>query len=258
MAEGYDTSRFQSTIDEALTCFICLGVLKDPLQCAKNEHYFCSGCIKKHLKNNSHTCPVCHDMLTVETTKKPSRPIENMLSRLQIKCDHAATGCRTVLALGALDKHVQDCDFMPVACSNEGCGHVAIKRCIAKHEKESCLFKTITCNDCGKNMPHHKYGTHGCLLRRDVEEIKDNLADVQAMQEELSQKMQEIIAVINNLDSMVQNLALSQSAYTGNQPVYSLNISNRCIEPPTLDNGSKSRPRFIIVSGIEDKLNALG
>ena len=75
MAEGYDTSRFQSAIDDGFICCICLCVLKDPMQCDNNEHCFCSGCIKKHLTKTSHSCPFCQDKLTVETLRKAPRII---------------------------------------------------------------------------------------------------------------------------------------------------------------------------------------
>jgi E3 ubiquitin-protein ligase NRDP1 len=116
MAEGYDTTRFHSTIDEGFVCCICLGVLQDPKQCENNEHYFCSGCIKKHLEKTSHSCPVCQDKLTVETLRKAPRIVADCVSRYKISCDHAARGCDAVLELGALQAHVQDCDFMPVTC----------------------------------------------------------------------------------------------------------------------------------------------
>ena len=124
MAEGYDTARFQSTIDDGFICSICLCVLKDPMQCENNEHYFCSGCIKQHLKKTSHSCPVCQDKLTVETLRKAPRIVADCDSRYKTNCDYAARGCNAVLELGALEAHVRDCDFLPVPCSNDDCDEV--------------------------------------------------------------------------------------------------------------------------------------
>ena len=191
MAEGYDTTRFHSTIDQGFVCCICLGVLQDPKQCENNEHYFCSGCIKKHLEKTSHSCPVCQDKLTVETLRKAPRIVADCVSRYKISCDHAARGCDAVLELGALHAHVQGCDFMPVTCSNEGCDEVVSKRDVKQHELDLCRFKTTTCDDCGKKMPRHKYGAHGCVLRRDVDEIKNDLAEVKATQHEMMKEMRE-------------------------------------------------------------------
>ena len=218
MAEGYDTSRFRSTIDDGFICCICLCVLKDPMQCENNEHYFCSGCIKEHLEKTSHTCPVCQDKLNVETLRKAPRIVGDCVSRYKITCDYATRGCDKVLELGTLQTHVQDCDFMPVSCSNEGCDKIVSKRDVNKHESELCQFKTTTCVDCGKKMPHHKYGSHGCVLQRDVDLIKKNLADTRKdladmkatqheMMSEMREGMQRITIAIEKLEKSSRNVA---------------------------------------------------
>ncbi len=191
MAEGYDTARFQSTVDDGFICSICLGVLKNPMQCDHNEHYFCSGCIKKHLEKTSHSCPVCQDKLTVETLRKAPRIVADCVSRYKINCDHAARGCDAVLELGALQAHVHDCDFMPVPCSNDGCDEVVNKCDVKQHELDLCRFKTTTCDDCGEKMPHNKYGGHGCVLRREMDQVKKDLAEMKATQHEIMNEMRE-------------------------------------------------------------------
>ena len=211
MAEGFDTARFQSTIDDGFICSICLGVLKDPMQCEHNEHYFCSGCIKKHLEKTSHSCPVCQDKLTVETLRKAPRIVADCVSRYKINCDHAARGCDAVLELGALQAHVHDCDFMPVPCSNDGCDEVVSKRDVKQHELDLCRFKTTTCDDCGEKMPQNKYGGHGCVLRHDVDEIKKDLAEMKATQHEMMNEMREGMQRITNVVESLQKSANSRS-----------------------------------------------
>ena len=211
MAEGFDTARIQSTVDDGFICCICLGVLKDPMQCEHNEHYFCSGCIKKHLEKTSHSCPVCQDKLTVETLRKAPRIVADCVSRYKINCDHAARGCDAVLELGALQTHVHDCDFMPVPCSNDGCDEVVSKRDVKQHELDLCRFKTTTCDDCGEKMPHNKYGGHGCVLRRDVDEMKKDLAEVKATQHEMMNEMREGMQRIAIAFESLQKSANSKS-----------------------------------------------
>jgi hypothetical protein len=80
---------------------------------------------------------------------------------------------------------------MPVTCSNEGCDEVVSKRDVKQHELDLCRFKTTTCADCGKKMPHHKYDAHGCILRRDVDEMKNDLVEVKATQHEMMKEMRE-------------------------------------------------------------------
>ena len=211
MAEGFDTARFHSTIDDGFICSICLGVLKDPMQCEHNEHYFCSGCIKKHLEKTSHSCPVCQDKLTVETLRKAPRIVADCVSRYKINCDHAARGCDAVLELGALQAHVHDCDFMPVPCSNDGCDEVVSKRDVKQHELDLCRFKTTTCDDCGKKMPHNKYGGHGCVLRLEMDQVKKDLAEMKATQHEMMNEMREGMQRITNVVESLQKSTNSKS-----------------------------------------------
>ena len=230
MAEGYDTTRFHSTIDEGFVCCICLGVLQDRKQCENNEHYFCSGCIKKHLEKTSHSCPVCQDELTVETLRKAPRIVADCVSRYKISCDHAARGCDAVLELGALQAHVQDCDFMPVTCSNEGCDGVVSKRDVKQHELDLCRFKTTTCDDCGKKMPHHEYGAHGCILRRDVDEMKKDLAEMKATQNEMLKEMrdgmQRMTIAVESLQKSVNSKSTDIVVIAGWNPRTKKNISS--------------------------------
>jgi hypothetical protein len=131
--------------------------------------------------------------------------VADCVSRYKISCDHAARGCDAVLELGALQAHVQDCDFMPVTCSNDGCDEVVSKRDVKQHELDLCRFKTTTCDDCGEKMPRHKYGAHGCVLRRDVDEMKNDLAEVKATQHEILTCVQRLTIAVESLQKSVNS-----------------------------------------------------
>ena len=62
MATGYEDERFETKVDDNLHCVICTEVLKDPVQCRRNEHHFCRNCIIEHLRH-SRNCPTCKDPL---------------------------------------------------------------------------------------------------------------------------------------------------------------------------------------------------
>ena len=219
MAEGYDTARFQSTVDDGFICSICLCVLKDPMQCENNEHYFCSGCIKQHLEKTSHSCPVCQDKLTVETLRKAPRIVADCVSRYKINCDHAARGCNAVLELGALEAHVRDCDFMPVPCSNDGCDEVVSKRDVKQHELDLCRFKTTTCDDCGEKMPHNKYSGHGCVLRRDVNEMKKDLAEMKTTMNEMKESLQRLTTALESFQKLGNSKVTDIIVIAGFDPI---------------------------------------
>jgi hypothetical protein len=60
-------------------------------------------------------------------------------------------------------------------------------------------------------MPHHKYGAHGCVLRRDVDEMKKDLAEVKVtqhqMMNEMREGMQRITIAIEKLEKSSRNVA---------------------------------------------------
>ncbi|CAB3993530.1 E3 ubiquitin- ligase NRDP1 [Paramuricea clavata] len=147
---GYDDERFESIVDQNFHCLICYNVLKDPVMCRRNQHYFCHGCITEHLRTNSHTCPTCADELSVETLSEVPRIVKNYLDERKIRCDHYDRGCRELVQLQNLNRHVDECGFTPVVCGNQGCGETISKRDRTYHESELCQFRKLKCHNCGE------------------------------------------------------------------------------------------------------------
>ena len=147
---GYDDERFESIVDQNFHCLICYNVLKDPVMCRRNQHYFCHGCITEHLRRNSHTCPTCADELTVETLAEVPRIVKTYLNERKIRCDYEDRGCRELVQLQNLNRHVAECGFSPVVCGNQGCNQTISKRDRTYHESELCQFRKLKCHNCGE------------------------------------------------------------------------------------------------------------
>ena len=147
---GYDDERFEKTVDQNFHCLVCYNVLKDPVVCRRNGHCFCRGCITEHLRSNAHRCPTCADELTVETLAEVPRFVKNYLNELNIRCDHYDRGCRELVQLQNLQRHVAECGFSPVVCQNQGCGETISKRDRTYHESELCQFRKLQCHNCGE------------------------------------------------------------------------------------------------------------
>ena len=145
---GYDDERFESIVDQHFHCLICYNVLKDPVMCRRNQHYFCRGCITEHLRRNSHTCPTCAEELTVETLTNVPRIVTDYLNEQKIRCDYEDRGCRELVQLQNLNRHVTECGFSPVVCGNQGCGQTISKRDRTYHESELCQFRKLKCHNC--------------------------------------------------------------------------------------------------------------
>ena len=145
---GYDDERFDTIIDRHFHCLVCFNVLKDPVMCRRNQHYFCRCCITEHLRRNSHTCPTCADELTVNTLTNVPRIVTDYLNERKIRCDYEDRGCRELVQLQNLNRHVAECGFSPVVCGNQGCGETISKRDRTYHESELCQFRKLRCHNC--------------------------------------------------------------------------------------------------------------
>ena len=210
MEQGYEDARFENTVDRHFHCPICLNVLRDPVQCRRNQHYFCTSCITKHLQENSQTCPTCMEELTVETLDRPARILTDLLSTFKISCDYTERGCREMVELGALKRHVAGCDFGPVMCSNDECLQVVDRRDKEVHETKMCDFRTVKCDYCGEEMQYVKIKNHRCPTRKEIDEIKVDLSEVKDKLNQLCSAQQEMAKEMKTMtDTIKQTLQSS-------------------------------------------------
>ena len=198
---GYDDERFESIVDQNFHCLICYNVLKDPVMCRNNQHYFCRGCITEHLRRNAHTCPTCADELTVETLAEVPRIVKNYLNERKIRCDHYDRGCRELVQLQNLQRHVAECGFSPVVCQNQGCGETISKRDRTYHESELCQFRKLQCHNCGE-ISTMMAGMETKVANLDVK-LANNNAEMKNMNTNLDTKMAHTNTKLNNVEAKV-------------------------------------------------------
>ena len=192
---GYDDERFDTIIDRHFHCLICYNVLKDPVMCRRNQHYFCRGCITEHLRRNSHTCPTCADELTVETLNNVPRIVTDYLDERKIRCDYEDRGCRELAQLQNLNQHVAECGFSPVVCGNQGCGQTISKRDRTYHESELCQFRKLKCHNC------EEISTTMASMKRKVAELDTKLNNNNIVMNHKLNKMEA------NIDTKIANLS---------------------------------------------------
>ena len=178
-------------LGEDFSCKICLEVLHDPVQCQNNEHYFCRGCITKHL-GNSETCPLCMEQLTLETLRPVPRVILDIVAQLKKpRCSHVSRGCEENVQVEELLLHEQTCGYAPVVCSNEGCKETVNRRDKESHETKECKFRKITCEFCDEELVYvDYYKNHQCslTLRKEIDEIKLRL-------DEMNDALKQIVSI---------------------------------------------------------------
>ena len=189
---GYDDERFESIVDQNFHCLICYNVLKDPVMCRRNQHYFCNGCITEHLRRNSHTCPTCADELTVDTLAEVPRIVKTYLNERKIRCDYEDRGCRELVQLQNLNRHVAECGFSPVVCGNQGCNQTISKRDRTYHESELCQFRKLKCHNCGE-------------ISTMMAGMETKVADLDTKMAHSSTEMKKINTELNRMDTRLAN-----------------------------------------------------
>ena len=189
---GYDDDRFESIVDQNFHCLICYNVLKDPVMCKRNQHYFCHGCITEHLRRNSHTCPTCADELTVETLAEVPRIVKTYLNERKIRCDYEDRECRELVQLQNLNRHVGECGFSPVVCGNQGCNQTISKRDRTYYESELCQFRKLKCHNCGE-------------ISTMMAGMETKVADLDTKMAHTSTEMKNINTKLNEIDTRLAN-----------------------------------------------------
>ena len=211
---GYDDERFESIVDQHFHCLICYNVLKDPVMCRRNQHYFCRGCITEHLRRNSHTCPTCADELTVETLTNVPRIVTDYLNGRKIRCDYEDRGCRELVQLQNLNRHVAECGFSPAVCGNQGCGQTISKRDRTYHESELCQFRKLKCHNCeeistavaGMETKVTDLDTKMALNDTKLYNMDTILNNVDTKINNMDTKLKDMSTKINNVDTKINNM----------------------------------------------------
>ena len=165
--------------------------------CGQNEHLFCRACITMHLLN-SQTCPNCIEPLTVATLSQASRGIRNLLAELKIKCEFFDRGCGKFIELEHLQRHVADCGFAPVVCSNEGCHLEVNKRDLLHHETAVCEFRRVKCHSCSD-------------IRQEIAEIGEKLDKNEDVKKSLNYEVtKQVEMMAQTLDEKMERVEVVQ------------------------------------------------
>ena len=208
---GYDDERFESIVDQNFHCLICYNVLKHPVMCRRNQHYFCRDCITEHLRRNSHTCPTCADELTVETLGEVPRIVKTYLNERRIRCDYEDRGCRELVQLQNLNRHLAECGFGPVVCGNQGCGQTISKRDRTYHESELCQFRKLKCHNCEEISTmmadiETKVADLDTKINTNMAHNKTEMKNINTKLNKMDKKLNSMDAKLNNMDTQLNSM----------------------------------------------------
>jgi hypothetical protein len=76
--------------------------------------------------------------------------VNDYLNELNVHCIYINRGCQEIVQLQHLDRHEAICGFMPLVCTNRGCGVTLNRRDLIRHDSEECEFRQMKCKSCGE------------------------------------------------------------------------------------------------------------
>ena len=101
----FDINNFVGdNIEDEFLCSICNNVLQNPVH-TPCDHLFCSGCIRKWLKqaDKESTCPICRKHITLNKVSPAPRIIQRLLEKLFVPCKFHHRGCTFKIRLDSID-----------------------------------------------------------------------------------------------------------------------------------------------------------
>ena len=150
-------------LDE-ITCFICLGIVINPICCKNCNSLFCTDCIRDWLKKNNN-CP----FRCIYEESAISKLAQNLLNKTKLYCpfkecnkllnyetyqkhfeecemlEYSCNGCKNTFRKKFIQSHVDICDKFEVKC--EIC-NISIAKCLYEDHVEKCPEKSILCTKC--------------------------------------------------------------------------------------------------------------
>ncbi len=148
------TDRLIGVYDEDfISCPICTNIYWKPIACQTCENSFCLNCIRIWLNDKPNQCPFnCY----FKERKSPGILLK-LLSKLKLTCENQSIGCDCIIPYEALEKHqLQECLFRTIQC--EDCSKEMIFKDLQIHQEESCESKCLTCLKC--SMIYYKKEGH--------------------------------------------------------------------------------------------------
>ena len=174
---------------EDCICVICSGVMVEPVSGCPEGHSCCRICYGKALRVKKQ-CPSCrhpvadpeprlmHHRGPVSTVPSEGlvrmRPLDGMIARLRLRCDHAeggkgnetaeegtpaAAGCGWRGRVGELAAHRGECLWAPVKCPDKSCTASLLRKDLPEHDA-TCGTRTVLCGFCEQELMCRSLAEH--------------------------------------------------------------------------------------------------
>jgi hypothetical protein len=86
-------------------------------------------------------------------------------------------------------------------CSNDQCDEIISRRDKEIHENKVCDFRPVNCDYCGQMVQYKNFMQHTCPARKEIREIKADMADMKRQMNKLCASQDEGFKVMQNMMS---------------------------------------------------------
>ena len=107
------------------------------------DHNFCEKCLQIFTK-----CPIDNEKITNKILRKN---FASKIQNLKITCPYDNEKCSWENKLIILEKHMKECNFKKIPCSNN-CDELIYRKDLEKHKDEYCMNRPLNCPYCQKEI----------------------------------------------------------------------------------------------------------
>ncbi len=156
--------------DDLIICPICTNIYWKPIACKTCENSFCLNCIRLWLNEKSNQCPFsCH----FQERKAPGILLK-LLSKLKLTCENKSIGCDLIIHYEGLEKHqLNQCLYRTIQCSD--CSKEMIFNDYEIHQQQFCEAKSLTCLKCSLTYFLREGHTQSQCLLQQISTIEQKL-----------------------------------------------------------------------------------
>ncbi|KAK5576370.1 hypothetical protein RB653_007511 [Dictyostelium firmibasis] len=128
-------------------CMICRAIVNSFSELSRNRYLeqdflnkkvYCPNSFKYKDENNFHTNK---NTTTYNSSNNDNKNNNNLIKDLE-------DGCKDIIIIGEIEKHLKQCKFTHIKCKYIGCNKFLRLNKVEKHEKEQCEFRLEYCRYC--------------------------------------------------------------------------------------------------------------
>lgn len=158
-----------SEAEQRILCPICQEIVWDPFRFNGCGHLLCRCCAEqvesRHAKGATYVCPKCKSPTNTGPEEVKDVIVRSLFAELRIKCpgispreaEKSESFCKLEMSYWDSFGHLKKCPYETIVCE---CGERMRRGCLAKHVKETCLFRKIDCEYCSECMSAYDYDDH--------------------------------------------------------------------------------------------------